>query len=174
MLRYSQIESRSEDTCAACPARSGPTPFLPCLRREEVEIGAEFRRVKVELLNIPYLPLNIVGAVVGEAVHRIISDLAEFPEHPAVRVLAEVEVIVCVPLGLNPAVVFGAVGGVEFAVEFLAWFVYAPDSQDVRHEVAVIPQQERERMRVRGIFRRSSRGRISRSRSDPFRAESSA
>lgn len=124
---------------------------MHCLRREEVEIGAEFRRVKVELLNIPYLPLNIVGAVVGEAVHRIISDLAEFPEHPAVRVLAEVEVIVCVPLGLNPAVVFGAVGGVEFAVEFLAWFVDAPDPQDVRHEVAVIPQQERERMRVVGF-----------------------
>lgn len=131
--------------------RGAPDPFLHCLRREEVEIGAEFRRVKVELLNIPYLPLNIVGAVVGEAVHRIISDLAEFPEHPAVRVLAEVEVIVCVPLGLNPAVVFGAVGGVEFAVEFLAWFVYEPDPQDVRHEVAVIPQQERERVRVVGF-----------------------
>lgn len=101
MLRYSQIESRSEDTCAAMSSAERPTPFLHCLRREEVEIGAEFRRVKVELLNIPYLPLNIVGAVVGEAVHRIISDLAEFPEHPAVRVLAEVEVIVCVPLGLT-------------------------------------------------------------------------
>lgn len=82
--------------------------------------------------------------------------------------------IVCVPLGLNPAVVFGAVGGIEFAVEFLAWFVYAPDPQDVRHEVAVIPQQEKRAYAGRGIFRRSSRGRISRSRSDPFRAESSA